>query len=590
MKKLYIFLFILMVQNFVIHAQTAPTWTRDMNAIPDTANVFPVRTLNDGNNNVYVLSTYVKNISPGVTANKIYLRKYDQSGNTIWTLIYDNGGTGSPRGFDMAIDIAGNCYIAGGLMAFSSFKPLLLKVTPGGSVQWQRDSTSAFNYEHYTQVIIQSNFLYLGSIAGVAKFSLNGTEQWSNSIIAQRIAVDHYGQMLVSASGPNNNTIFRYSASGILNFSDSTINAKRIAIATNNDFYLLSDLPNYNLVKYDSAGSFQWINNTLPPAPGFGDIGFDVLTDYNDDVVLTGINDSIYKFTPSGNLIWGKPMLGLDYYLISSQITFNNFIAIAGTINGFAGYDMGVALYDLNGNQSWMGLYSGNIGFQEYTVDMSIDVYGIYVIENNNMNTTLAKFELPFLAAIDYSLVCVDSIWYDPLDSNFVYISIFNGNMNHLNYPSVQVVNPANNDTIVNPTNFVNFFAQLGNTFQTYHDTITIPGITNFNNYTFLIREFFGDSTAVIGWCNTTGINETVKNNLTIFPNPVSDQLFIKSDKPFSKNYSSEVYNVTGEKVKSVELSPQQINGIDVSKLTSGLYVVMITDGNSVIPFKFIKQ
>src|SRR5574339_671482 len=82
-------------------------------------------------------------------------------------------------------------------------------------------------------------------------------------------------------------------------------------------------------------------------------------------------------------------------------------------------------------------------------------------------------------AQVNYSLVCVDSVWYssNPL---FINVRIYNGDTLHMNYPSVQIVSPAN-DTIGNPSNFVNYFAQLGNTYQTYTDTMTQPGIPDFS-------------------------------------------------------------------------------------------------------------
>src|SRR6185295_9516294 len=91
-------------------------------------------------------------------------------------------------------------------------------------------------------------------------------------------------------------------------------------------------------------------------------------------------------------------------------------------------------------------------------------------------------------------------VWYDPVNPGLINVSVFNGNVSHLNYPSVQIVSPGG-DTISNVNNFVNFFAHPGNMYQTYTDTIIVPGITDFTGYTFLMNELFGDTTAVIDWC-----------------------------------------------------------------------------------------
>ncbi|MBK5284200.1 MAG: T9SS type A sorting domain-containing protein [Bacteroidia bacterium] len=567
-------------------AQNSPVWTRNINALPDTiSDVYPVRTINDAANNIYVLSTHYNSAS---SAFKIYLNKYTDTGTLLWNLIYDNNGNGHPRGFDMEVDNAGNCYIAGGFMATPNYKPLLMKVNSAGSVAWMRDSTTSFNTGLFDQLLLKNNILSLSSGSGVATFDVNGNALWSNNLSSWRIAVDNAGQMIVSGFDTTSNNIFRFNSAGVLNFSDNSIYyATRIAADIDNSFYLLTGSSQYELVKYDSAGIFQWSTNSFPSAPPFGDYSFDVLVDYNNDVILTGISDTMFKFSPSGNLIWSKTMNGLDNYLSSAKITFSNLLAIAGTILDSGGYDMSVSMFDINGNQNWQGYYDGNTGGQEFTVDMTIDNSGIYVVENNNNNTTLVKFDSPFLSAIDYSLICVDSVWYDTLNPTFINVSIFNGNPGHLNYPSVQIVSPAS-DTIGNPSNWVSFFAHIGNSYQIYSDTITQLGITDFNSYIFLIREGFGATTAVINWCGPVAIHEMNESSINIFPNPVSDILYIHS--PANKIFNIDIYNTTGKKIFDKKLSSDAGSGIDVSSFADGIYFLRLREGKNLRAAKFVKQ
>lgn len=189
---------------------------------------------------------------------------------------------------------------------------------------------------------------------------------------------------------------------------------------------------------------------------------------------------------------------------------------------------------------------------------------------------------------IDYSLVCVDSVWYDPGNPQFINVTIFNGNVDHLNYPSVQIVTPTG-DTIGNPSNWVNFFAQLGNTHQTYSDTITIPGITDFSNYTFLISEGFGDTTVAINWCNVTSVSGIRSSDFSMYPNPASGTLYMKLPE-LNNEYTLIVLNMQGEKIVYKELPIEKIYALDISAWAKGLYLIMISDRKTIYPVKFLKQ
>src|SRR6185436_9803731 len=191
-------------------------------------------------------------------------------------------------------------------------------------------------------------------------------------------------------------------------------------------------------------------------------------------------------------------------------------------------YNIRVAAFDLNGNENWRGHYSANSGLQEFAAGLTIDNSGIYVVENDQQYTKVLKFDSPFFSStLDYSLVCVDSVWYDSIPG-LIHVRVFNGNLSHLNYPSVQIVAP-NLDTISNPGNIVSFFAHLGNYYLEYIDTITVQGITSFANYTFLISEGLTDTTAVIHFCEPVGIEEHGVIAFNIYPNPATNSVNISN-------------------------------------------------------------
>lgn len=204
------------------------------------------------------------------------------------------------------------------------------------------------------------------------------------------------------------------------------------------------------------------------------------------------------------------------------------------------------------------------------------DLFGNNETKNQLFQPDISKIITTIVDTVNYNLVCVDSVWYDPGNKTLINVRVFNGDVNNLNYPSVQIVSPTN-DTVGNPNNFVNFFAQLGNTFTVYTDTITDSTITNFSNYTFLINEGFGDTTAVIQWCGTVGITESANESLIIFPNPAKE--FLTIEVPFqNKNTRIIIYNLKGEEVFNKILSGEFSERIDLSHISSGVYLIHLVD------------
>ncbi|MBI4931620.1 MAG: T9SS type A sorting domain-containing protein [Bacteroidetes bacterium] len=84
--------------------------------------------------------------------------------------------------------------------------------------------------------------------------------------------------------------------------------------------------------------------------------------------------------------------------------------------------------------------------------------------------------------------------------------------------------------------------------------------------------------------------NQNTKNELTLYPNPATDILFI-SYKPQTKNTQFEIIDVMGRKVSSFKLqvsgSEQQLN---ISKLPQGLYLLKVTDEDLQFAKRFVKN
>ena len=78
--------------------------------------------------------------------------------------------------------------------------------------------------------------------------------------------------------------------------------------------------------------------------------------------------------------------------------------------------------------------------------------------------------------------------------------------------------------------------------------------------------------------CVSTDINENEKNNINIYPNPVSDIIYI------SGNYELlEIYNMLGEKIYSTNTIKKRV---PVDKFNDGIYIVNITTKDNIVTKK----
>jgi Secretion system C-terminal sorting domain len=79
------------------------------------------------------------------------------------------------------------------------------------------------------------------------------------------------------------------------------------------------------------------------------------------------------------------------------------------------------------------------------------------------------------------------------------------------------------------------------------------------------------------------GLNEnTLAKNIKLFPNPVTEKLFIEG----ISEGNVKVINLVGEMI----IEKNNTNSIDVSSLNSGIYFLQITSGNVQSVIKFIKN
>lgn len=87
----------------------------------------------------------------------------------------------------------------------------------------------------------------------------------------------------------------------------------------------------------------------------------------------------------------------------------------------------------------------------------------------------------------------------------------------------------------------------------------------------------------------TIGVEEQMlENNFALYPNPVSTQINISFPKS-AENAVFALYNILGERILQKNISTLN-NSVDVSGLSSGMYIASITSNNKTTSYKIIKE
>ena len=106
----------------------------------------------------------------------------------------------------------------------------------------------------------------------------------------------------------------------------------------------------------------------------------------------------------------------------------------------------------------------------------------------------------------------------------------------------------------------------------TFTDTVQGSGTYT---YSVIAKKYDSKAEAATIVVEMLGVDEVDTNNITIYPNPASDVVYVNVNETFN----AVIYNYQGQIVKNVIVDNGQIN---VSNLTNGMYFLEIRTGNNV--------
>lgn len=75
--------------------------------------------------------------------------------------------------------------------------------------------------------------------------------------------------------------------------------------------------------------------------------------------------------------------------------------------------------------------------------------------------------------------------------------------------------------------------------------------------------------------------SESILNNINFYPNPVHDKLAVECPNMGNQQVTLSIYNADGGFIKKKIIDPGQLNQVDLSNLTAGLYLLQFSDGKT---------
>ena len=109
------------------------------------------------------------------------------------------------------------------------------------------------------------------------------------------------------------------------------------------------------------------------------------------------------------------------------------------------------------------------------------------------------------------------------------------------------------------------------------------------------ITRIFGEAglqqrSSIIEYQSEPEINTNFESNVIVYPNPSSSIFNFDLTQVEQKFKEIIVYNILGEKVFSSELTPRELNSINLSHLANGYYLAKLFNQLETITIKIIKN
>lgn len=188
------------------------------------------------------------------------------------------------------------------------------------------------------------------------------------------------------------------------------------------------------------------------------------------------------------------------------------------------------------------------------------------------------------------SMMCVLDIQIDT-STGLMEVTLFSGDTNHINYPTIQVID-MNGDTVGNPAGTFVFFAQLQGT-MTHEITTTLTTLPQPFNCTVLVTDQVWDTTCYFTYPMSCPMNVNAveqHDKFEVYPNPATEFLTINLPSRVSGKVDLAITNVLGEVFHGPVMAVNGKIDLSVADLACGVYFVSVILDDQKYMQKFVRE
>jgi uncharacterized delta-60 repeat protein len=352
--------------------------------------------------------------------------QYDASGAQLWLVRYETSAQGSSGARAVAVDAAGNVYVAGeGPNERGNRDYITIKYEASGVAQWvARYNGPADRFEEAAALTVDAaGNVYVTGASQVenglyyeyatVKYDAAGIEQWAARANEGRpvaMAVDAAGHVYVTGS---NFATIKYDAAGIQQWVAHTAGSAAALVIDNlGNVYVAGagavtglDLE-YKTIKYNSSGMVEWAQTygnsgfvIGPYRPPFNDAATDLAVDRAGNVYVTGMSFSTYydltttvedyatiKYNSAGERQWVARYngpAGDDDEASALALDDSGNVYVTGRSVGtgtsrtlYVDYDYATIKYNANGSMQWLARFQGENYSDDRAAAFAVDDSG----------------------------------------------------------------------------------------------------------------------------------------------------------------------------------------------------------------------
>jgi len=413
-------------------------------------------------------NVYVTGYSWKDTSSDFATIKYNSTGTQEWVATYNGPGNWNDYAVALATDGAGNVYVTGyctqkfGYAIHSDYATV--KYNSAGTQEWVAAYNGPKNGDDKPVALAvdgTGNVYVTGTNSGnrgdyaTIKYNAPGIQQWvatyngpdNGHDRAAALAVDGAGNIYVTGTTnwngqKGNYATVKYNAAGTQQWikvynGPGNLNDDAVSIALDRagDVYVTGSIhassmvSDYMTVKYNGLGVQQWAIRHDEPGHA-DDIVTDMVVDSSGNTYVTGYSESDYltvRYNAAGVQQWVARYNGSNNgydAAVALGIDAAGNVYVTGSSSNGTSYDYVTIKYNAAGTQKWVATYDGPENRDDYAVALAVDRAGnIYVTGTSG--------------TVKYNSAGVQQ-----------WVATYNGPPNY-DYPVALAIDPASGDVYV---------------------------------------------------------------------------------------------------------------------------------------------